>query len=376
MPGFFRRLRAGVHRHAHVRLGERRGVVGAVAGHGDELPVGLLALDERHLVLGRRLGQKVVDAGLGRDRGRRERIVAGDHHRLDAHRPQVREALADAAFDDVLEMNDAERAPALRDDERRAAGAGDALNDGGELLRHAAALRDNPRLDGFGGALANLSHVRLTVRPAARGGEGGALDHEIDSRHPRLRGEGHEHRLLRRQLAAAETVLLLRQDDDRTALRRLVRQRRELRRVSQRLLADAGQRDELRGLAIAERDRAGLVQEQRVHVAGGFDRPSRHRQHVVLHQPVHAGDADRRQQTADRRRNQADEQRDQHEERLRRARVDGERLQRDDGDQEHDRQPGEQDVERDLVRRLLPLGALDQRDHAIQEGLARVRPSP
>ena len=67
---------------------------------------------------------------------------------------------------------------------------------------------------------------------------------------------------------------------------------------------------------------------------------------------------------------------DQHEERLRRARVDRERLQRDDGDQEHDRQAGEQDVERDLVRRLLPLGALDQRDHAIQEGLARVRPSP
>ena len=118
------------------------------------------------------------------------------------------------------------------------------------------------------------------------------------------------------------------------------------------------------------------LEEQRVHVAGGFDRPPRHRQHVVLHQPVHAGDADRRQQAADRRRNQADEQRHQHEQRLRRARVDRERLQRDDGDQEHDRQAGEQDVERDLVRRLLPLGAFDERDHAIEEGLAGVRPSP
>ena len=72
--------------------------------------------------------------------------------------------------------------------------------------------------------------------------------------------------------------------------------------------------------------------------------------------------------------NQADEQRDQHEQRLRRARVDRERLQRDDGDQEDDRQPGEQDVERDLVRRLLPLGAFDERDHAIEERLARDSP--
>ena len=32
--------------------------------------------------------------------------------------------------------------------------------------------------------------------------------------------------------------------------------------------------------------------------------------------------------------------------------------------------PDEQDVERDLVGRLLPLGALDQRDHAVEEGRA------
>ena len=59
--------------------------------------------------------------------------------------------------------------------------------------------------------------------------------------------------------------------------------------------------------------------------------------------------------------------------RLRRAGVDRERLQRHDRQQEDDRQAREQDVERDLVRRLLPLGALDQRDHAIEERVARVR---
>ena len=40
-----------------------------------------------------------------------------------------------------------------------------------------------------------------------------------------------------------------------------------------------------------------------------------------------------------------------------------------DRDQEDDGEAGEQDVEGDLVRRLLPLGALDQRDHAVEEAL-------
>ena len=49
----------------------------------------------------------------------------------------------------------------------------------------------------------------------------------------------------------------------------------------------------------------------------------------------------------------------------------GERPQRHDHDQEDQRQPGEQDAERDLVWRLAPLGALDERDHAVEEALAR-----
>ena len=55
-----------------------------------------------------------------------------------------------------------------------------------------------------------------------------------------------------------------------------------------------------------------------------------------------------------------------------RAAVDGERLQRGDGEQEDDRQAGQQDRQRDLVRRLLPRRALDERDHAVEERLAGV----
>ena len=53
--------------------------------------------------------------------------------------------------------------------------------------------------------------------------------------------------------------------------------------------------------------------------------------------------------------------------------VDGVGHQRRDGEQEDDRQAGDHDVQGDLVRRLLPLGALDERNHAIEERLARVR---
>ena len=42
VPGFLRRLRAGVHRHADVGLRERGRVVGAVTGHRDEPAAALL----------------------------------------------------------------------------------------------------------------------------------------------------------------------------------------------------------------------------------------------------------------------------------------------------------------------------------------------
>ena len=53
--------------------------------------------------------------------------------------------------------------------------------------------------------------------------------------------------------------------------------------------------------------------------------------------------------------------------------VGAHRLQRHHGEQEDDRQRGQQDRQRDLVGRLLPGRALDQRDHAVDERLARPR---
>ena len=49
----------------------------------------------------------------------------------------------------------------------------------------------------------------------------------------------------------------------------------------------------------------------------------------------------------------------------------GERAQRHDHHEEDQGEAGEQDAERDLVRGLAPRGALHERDHAVEEALAR-----
>ena len=199
---------------------------------------------------------------------------------------------------------------------------------------------------------------------------------EIDPRHPRLSGEGDEGRFVRGELATANPVLLLRQDDDRPPLGRLVGDGRQLRRVRERGVADSRGGPEISGLAVAERNRPRLVEQQRVHVTCGFHRPARHGEHVVLHEAIHPRDADRGDQRANRRRNQADQQRNQHRNGNRRARIQRKRLERDHDQEEHEREHGQQDGQRDLVRRLLADGPLDQRDHAIEERLAGIRRDP
>ena len=182
----------------------------------------------------------------------------------------------------------------------------------------------------FGRALAYLPAVQ--VHPA----------------HPRLGRERDQ--LGTGQVRRGQRVATLGQLDDRAALGRLVGQAGAQRRGGQLGLGYPGHRDELRRHPVPVGDGAGLVEQEGGGVAGGLDGPSRHGQHVPLHHPVHAGDADGQQQPADRGRREADEQRDQDGRGLDGLVVDRHRLQRDDRDQQDQRQPGDQDVERDLVR--------------------------
>ena len=67
---------------------------------------------------------------------------------------------------------------------------------------------------------------------------------------------------------------------------------------------------------------------------------------------------------------QRDEQRDEHDDVNNRPGIAGEAPERHDRDQEDQRHAGEQDRQRQFVRRLLAFGALDQGDHAVDEGRA------
>ena len=148
--------------------------------------------------------------------------------------------------------------------------------------------------------------------------------------------------------------------------------RGKLRRLGERFLGHAGRRNELRGLTVAEGDGARFVEQQHIHIAGRLHGPAAHREHVLLHQSIDAGDADRAQQAADGRWDEADEQCDQHGDRKLDVLVNAERLLRHEHDEENDRERGKENGEGDFVGRLLAFGAFDQTDHPIEEGFTGI----
>src|SRR5204863_2545041 len=114
--------------YPNVGLSEGGSVVGAVAGHRDEVAIGLFFANAFQFLFRSRLRHEIIHTRFGSNRGGGERIVARDHHGANAHLAEVREALLDAAFDDVLQMNDAQHFAAFRHDERRAAGTGNLVH--------------------------------------------------------------------------------------------------------------------------------------------------------------------------------------------------------------------------------------------------------
>ena len=170
VAGLLGGLGAGVHGHADVGLGQRGGVVGAVAHHGHELAAVLLLADVGELGLGRGLGDEVVDAGLLGDRLGRQRVVAGDHHDAQAHLAEPGEPLADARLEDVLELDHADEPVVLGDGQRRGAAGGDRVD--GRLV----AVGDRPALvldvpgDGVGRALADAACRRAGRRRSSGSG--------------------------------------------------------------------------------------------------------------------------------------------------------------------------------------------------------------
>src|SRR5262249_53599254 len=159
---------------------------------------------------------------------------------------QLAEALLDAAFHDVLELDDAEHAGAIGDEQRRTAAARDLLRRRLHALRKRRAERFDVLLNGIRRALAHLAIP------------------DVDAAHARMRGERYEARVQRAQVALAQLEALLREHDDAAPFRCFVGQRGELRGVGQFFFGNAGRWNERGSLAVAERDRAGLVEQQHV----------------------------------------------------------------------------------------------------------------
>ena len=217
VAGLARGLGAGLHGDADIGLRQRRRVIGAVAAHGDEPALGLLGADVGELVLGRRLGDEVVDAGLGGDRRGGDRIVAGHHHGLDAHGAQGVEALLDVGLDHVLEVDDAEQLAVLGDGERRAAGARDPVDRLAEGVRRRIC---GDRCACF--RMASTAPLRM-MRVA-----------EIDAGDARHGREGDERCAFgRAEHRARRPYVASGQRHDRAAFRRLVGERGEQRRLGQ-----------------------------------------------------------------------------------------------------------------------------------------------
>ncbi len=221
--------------------------------------------------------------------------------------------------------------------------------------------------------LVDFLRDRITSAPSGNrvaGPFADAVSATIDTAHARFCREWHEGPLTALGLLGGAEAAG--QSDDGAALRGFVGPARKVGRAHQLFHRNPASGEELGGLAVAQRDGPGLVEQKGIHVAGGLDGTPRHGEHVLLKQPVDAGDADRAQKAADRGWDETDEERDEDRDFDGRPREDRIRLQRHDGDQEDQRQAREQDVECNLVGSLLTRGTLDKRDHAVEERLARV----
>ncbi len=224
VAGFLRRLRAAVHHDGHVGLRQRGRIVGAVAGHRDELALCLDVANQLELCFGRHFREEVINTGLRGDRGRRELVVAGDHDRLDAHPAQFREAFLDMGLDDVLELDHAENMPAFGDHERRRAAPRHVVDARLDLRVERASLHNDPGADGVDRALAQL---------AAMMG---------DAAHPRLRRERNDRELAGFERWGCDSEGALDQRDDALSLGSLVTKRRQQRGFGELLRRDAGNR--------------------------------------------------------------------------------------------------------------------------------------
>jgi hypothetical protein len=175
VTGFLGGLGAGVHGYRHVGLGQRRCVVGAIAGHCDQTAFRLVLADQLQFGFRSRFGEEIIDSGFGRDGCCRQVIVAGDHHRLDAHAAQLGKTLLDTPLDDVLEFDSTQHPVSFSDDQWCRTTPGDFIDRFLYLRRPSTALGGDVGTHGIGSTLADTATIPVD---AAHPGLGGEMDED------------------------------------------------------------------------------------------------------------------------------------------------------------------------------------------------------
>ena len=204
-------------------------------------------------------------------------------------------SLADAALDDILQIDDAKQLPIFRDGEGRAPNfatlsalaikARTAASDtegrasATEPERSAAAASATERI---WARIASTAPLRIEVVPVSI-----PLNRVCAEKATNCAWSSPTS-------VAAYAIFLFGQHHDGAAFRRLYPRESKLRRVGELFFTDAGQRNEFRRLPVAEGDRAGLVEKQGVDVASGFDRAS-----YMARPSIRSADPFRRCQIAD-----------------------------------------------------------------------------
>ena len=328
--------------------------------------------DARQLHFRRGFRHEIIHAGLRRNGSGGQGIVPRHHDGAYAHGPETGEAFLDASLDNVFQINDAQHVPSPGYNQRGSSCAGYVLDGHLHFLRESPALLLHPLRYAFRRAFAD-GDGRLAVMPG-----------NVHAAHARGGGERDKGDMFGIHVASPDAEQLLGQYDDAAAFRRFIGQGGKLGGFRQLLFLHAGSGQEFIRHTVAEGDGAGLVQHQHVDVPGRFHGAARRSQHIPAHQTVNAADADGAQQAADRRRNQAHQQGDQNrqgnmairtEAELPRGilNVPGHGWQGKHHGNENDGQRRQQNAQRDFIGRPLTAGAFHHGNHAVQEGIARLR---
>ncbi len=239
-------VRAGADGDADIRLGERRGVVDAVAHH-EYLPSALQAADDALLAIGQDPGDHCIHTRLVCDGLGGTLVVAGEHHHADAHIPQLFDRAGGVLLHHVRHGDDAEQVILQGKEQRRFALGGKRLHPLTQFIR-------NGKLPG------DIAEAAAVEPPALEPGL------------KAIAGQGVEVCDL-----AKHNGVLLRPLHDGTGQRMLALLFEGVGCLEEDLLLHPGGRDQIRHLGLALGDGAGFVERDDLHLArllqrhGGFE---------------------------------------------------------------------------------------------------------